>query len=554
MRPRCVVAWVALFVLCVATAPLCAQQPGQEDLDQAIEKKLVAKTYGELGEVIELCESALGKGLEEGDVAFAKQLLAATTFQRGSTVAQLILSGGAGQQWNRMRQVALEDFEKSLEADPNVAQAHILIARLHMLPGGERKRARTALDKAIELSEEDPTERATALILRSGLQTDAEHRLADLDGAVEAVPQDPQPLRLRGTLQMTLGKREDALADYESALALDPQHAPTHEARGLALFSLERFDDGRASFLRSAELQPDSPDPYLQLGRLEAMAGRSQNAIDDLTKALEIDDENAGALLMRAQIWLQQGDTKMALADADRAVELQPEAVVALRTRAALHVAVDDFDAAIEDLQRIQNLEPNDVDTLLQLGAIYHTQNRLASAIDVYDDVLAIDASNLVALRGRADANLSLGEQAKAVADYDAALELEPKSSGVLNNLAWVLATSPDAELRDGARSLRLATEACLVTGYTEAHILSTLAAAYAEMGDFEAAKRWSARAVEQGDETQLDNLTKELESYRAGQPWRELLDEPAEPEAANKSNTVNDPNVANASNGTESR
>jgi len=105
-------------------------------------------------------------------------------------------------------------------------------------------------------------------------------------------------------------------------------------------------------------------------------------------------------------------------------------------------------------------------------------------------------------------------------------LKLAPDDQGVLNNLAWVLATSPDAKLRDGRRAIELAEKACELSEYKLAHILSTLAAAYAETGDFDRAVEWSTKAVELGDENHGDALKKELESYKAKKPWRELLAE----------------------------
>jgi hypothetical protein len=95
-----------------------------------------------------------------------------------------------------------------------------------------------------------------------------------------------------------------------------------------------------------------------------------------------------------------------------------------------------------------------------------------------------------------------------------------------LNNLAWVLATSPVDQLRDGKRAIELATKACKLTDYKKPHILSTLAAAYAETGDFETAKKWSQKAVELGEGEEKEALEKELESYRAGKPVRELMNE----------------------------
>ena len=129
---------------------------------------------------------------------------------------------------------------------------------------------------------------------------------------------------------------------------------------------------------------------------------------------------------------------------------------------------------------------------------------------------------------------MSIGKHAEAIADFEILLKQKPDDDNILNNFAWVLATSPDDKLRDGQRAIKLATKACEVTEYKKAHILSTLAAAYAETGDFETATKWSGKAVEMGvKEKEVDDqLKKELESYQQKKPWRErqTIEEKADP------------------------
>jgi len=84
------------------------------------------------------------------------------------------------------------------------------------------------------------------------------------------------------------------------------------------------------------------------------------------------------------------------------------------------------------------------------------------------------------------------------------------------------LATTPDDKLRNADRAIEFATRACEITKYEESHILSTLAAAYAEKGDFETAMKWSTKAVEIGTDEQKEPLRKELESYQQKKAWRE--------------------------------
>ena len=134
---------------------------------------------------------------------------------------------------------------------------------------------------------------------------------------------------------------------------------------------------------------------------------------------------------------------------------------------------------------------------------LYSVHKKSAKAIELFNAVLAESPEEWRALEGRADSYLNLGKHAEAIADYEKLNKSQPKDSGILNNFAWVLATSPDDNLRDGKRAIQLATQACELTEYKLAHILSTLAAAYAETGDFDSAVKWSTKAVEIGEKDQ---------------------------------------------------
>ena len=119
---------------------------------------------------------------------------------------------------------------------------------------------------------------------------------------------------------------------------------------------------------------------------------------------------------------------------------------------------------------------------------------------------------------------LRIARLARIKISKDEAKGLEKELTGILNNYAWVLATSPDDPVRNAEKSIELGLKACELTKYERPHILSTLAAGYAEKGDWETARKWSAKAVELGSKEQDidDQLKKELESYKQQKPWRE--------------------------------
>lgn len=112
------------------------------------------------------------------------------------------------------------------------------------------------------------------------------------------------------------------------------------------------------------------------------------------------------------------------------------------------------------------------------------------------------------------------GDYARSVAIYEELLAAD-RQALVCNNLAWIFATCPDASLRDGRRAVALSAQACELTGWSEASLLNTHAAAHAEAGDFEAARMWVAKAIEL-DPRGPQAMQAYLDRYNQGLPWRE--------------------------------
>ena len=77
------------------------------------------------------------------------------------------------------------------------------------------------------------------------------------------------------------------------------------------------------------------------------------------------------------------------------------------------------------------------------------------------------------------------GQAADAVRCYRKALEGNPNNAEALNNLAWILTTASDPQLRDGAGAVQLASRAVRTTQSRRPIMIGTLAAAFAESGDF---------------------------------------------------------------------
>jgi tetratricopeptide (TPR) repeat protein len=118
------------------------------------------------------------------------------------------------------------------------------------------------------------------------------------------------------------------------------------------------------------------------------------------------------------------------------------------------------------------------------------------------------------------------GKAAEAEAQYREAIRLRPNYPKALNNLAWMLATHPDPQLRNGAEAVQLARRAADLTGGNDAEDLDTLGAALAEAHEFAEAMKVAERAAGLAQASGAGQLGREIEGhlkcYERGQPLRE--------------------------------
>lgn len=522
----------------VAEAP--ADPAGQQDLNDAIDAKLEVDNLDDFGRVLDLCRRAIDKGLDDDSRKFAEDLYTGTLVDRAGMLVEAIFdSPQVNPQWRQIRAFAMRDLEEVVKRDPTMGGAHLMIARLQSLPEGNRERAANSAAKALSLLGDDKLKRAEATVVLAELEQDPGERRALYDAAVELAPRDADVRRARGMFHLVEDDFEAAREDLEVAAAETPRDARVHEALGLACMMGDRMEEARKAFTRAIELEPDAVGPLLQRARTWALEDEHEKALADIDRALDIEEGNVGALLLRARINQQADDTDAALADVESVLATQPDLPAALELRGLIAAEREDYPAAIRDFRRLASKNADDPAILGQLGMLYLASKQPHEAIKRFSRALELDPDNFPCRRGRSDAEISIGDHSAALDDLEKAHALKPDDSGILNNLAWILGTSPDDAVRNGKRAVSLAKRACELTDWREAHIISTLAAAHAEAGDFEAARTYSRQAVEQGGDNDeiKSQLEAELASYKSDKPWRErqTADDPAgaAPEAA---------------------
>jgi Flp pilus assembly protein TadD len=141
-----------------------------------------------------------------------------------------------------------------------------------------------------------------------------------------------------------------------------------------------------------------------------------------------------------------------------------------------------------------------------------------------YDTALQLDPNLAQAYVARANLQIQKKNYHQAVSDLETAVQMKSKKlDWALNSLAWLRATCPEAKTRGGKEAVELAMKACELSQWKNWSFIDTLAAAYAEAGDFDHAVTYQNQAL-QMTQTSSDHsrLEQRLSLYKEHQAYRE--------------------------------
>jgi tetratricopeptide (TPR) repeat protein len=249
--------------------------------------------------------------------------------------------------------------------------------------------------------------------------------------------------------------------------------------------------------------------------------------------ALAVTSDNDVAHQNLGFLFLQRGDFDSAISHFESALKIRSRnsaahynfgSALVENTLASVLVQKGRLKEAVDHYRNAMGLRPGYGDPYLNLGNVLFQQGQMRDAITQWQKAHATEAKDSRFHTALADAFLGAGLQKDAIAEYEYAARISALDPLPRNKLAWVLATSSDASIRDGSRAAEFANEAVRLSHGKDPNYLRTLAAACAENGRFieaEETARRASRAAELLDNRSLVNaLRDEIALYELGLPY----------------------------------
>ena len=294
-------------------------------------------------------------------------------------------------------------------------------------------------------------------------QQDYGRAINDVNEAIRLDPKDAVAFAFRGSFWLEKGDFDKAFADLGEAIRLDPGYALAYDHRAIIWLHKREYKAALADFDQAIRLDP--MDSSFRINRSTLWLARNEydKALADLNEAVRLDPGDANSYTNRGGVWMVKGKISNALADFDTAIKLNPKDTTALNNRADIWLMKRQPDKALLDLNEAIRLDPAYALAFVTRGRVWWQKKQYGEAL----------------------------------ADFNAAILHNPNNAGAYDRLAWILATCPEAKYRDGRKAVESAMRACEITSWSDRRYFESLAAAYAEVGDFNEAAKWQKKVLQ---------------------------------------------------------
>jgi tetratricopeptide (TPR) repeat protein len=342
-----------------------------------------------------------------------------------------------------------------------------------------------------------------------------------------------------GLGQVALSGRNyaEAVKYLEQALMQVPEANRIHYALAMAYRGLGNLEKAQSHLQRQGQVGVRVPDPlvdalqgllrgervHLLRGRLAFDAGSFSEAAEEFRKAVAAKADSLPARVNLGSALAQLGNSKEAIEQFQEALKINPENTAAHYNLGFLLAKHSQYDQAIFHLNSLLELSPKDAQGYYLLGQTLLKVQRLDAALAAFSRVVELNSDNEDALLEQVKLLLKKREYKKALQGLEKGHALFPHKGRTASTLAYLLATSPQYDLRDGNKALQLAKLVYQATGSVNHGAIVALA--LAELGRCGEASEWQrkmiAEAEREGNTDMVIKLKIDLQRYEKAQPCR---------------------------------
>jgi protein O-mannosyl-transferase len=339
---------------------------------------------------------------------------------------------------------------------------------------------------------------------------------------------NPLATTLLGSLLAQEGKFDEAIRYYRTALSYTPGFPEAHFFLGHALDQQGHLDQAIAEYQQALWYKPIQEQVHLFLGSALAKQQKPEPANAHYLAALQLNPQSAVAHNNLAKLLHAQGQLEEAIVHYSAALRFDPALAQAHNNLGVLLLQKGQTAEGIAQLREALRLKPGDPESELNLAQGLLEQQQWSEAAGLFAKYATATTRDPQVHYRLAVALVHLGRTREAVTQYANALLLQPDFPAALDGLAWILATSPNAQLRNADQAYAMAERACELTARKDPEKLKTLAAACAESERYSQAVLEAQAAHDLALKAGRTNLADECrrlrERFKAAQPWREAL------------------------------